>query len=80
MKVHRIVFLTVLTFFLTACDVDLYRSLPEDEANQMLALLMQHHIDAEKKQEEDGGNDSNLLIVFYVQIMPDDFVMQLHRF
>ncbi len=29
---------------------------------------------------ERGGNDSNLLIVFYVQIMPDDFVMQLHRF
>ncbi len=28
----------------------------------------------------EGGNDSNLLIVFYVQIMPDDFVMQLHRF
>ncbi|MGQ8549723.1 hypothetical protein ACUTFB_25555, partial [Klebsiella pneumoniae] len=25
------------------------------------------------------GNDSNLLIVFYVQIMPDDFVMQRHR-
>ncbi|AHA68319.1 hypothetical protein Asd1617_05492 [Shigella dysenteriae 1617] len=24
--------------------------------------------------------NSNLLIVFYVQIMPDDFVMQLHRF
>ena len=30
--------------------------------------------------EHDPGNDSNLLIVFYVQIMPDDFVMQLHRF
>mgnify|MGYP002215548573 CR=1 FL=1 len=30
--------------------------------------------------EEKMGNDSNLLIVFYVQIMPDDFVMQLHRF
>ena len=29
---------------------------------------------------DDIGNDSNLLIVFYVQIMPDDFVMQLHRF
>ncbi|MEH9236518.1 hypothetical protein RAF34_05270, partial [Klebsiella pneumoniae] len=27
----------------------------------------------------DPGNDSNLLIVFYVQIMPDDLVMQLHR-
>ncbi|HCP6694662.1 TPA: hypothetical protein OE680_004434 [Escherichia coli] len=30
--------------------------------------------------DDEGGNDSNLLIVFYVQIMPDDFVMQLHRF
>ncbi|HCP6031632.1 TPA: hypothetical protein OEK26_004875 [Escherichia coli] len=30
--------------------------------------------------QQGGGNDSNLLIVFYVQIMPDDFVMQLHRF
>ncbi|MFL4276400.1 hypothetical protein P9380_16635, partial [Escherichia coli] len=28
---------------------------------------------------KNAGNDSNLLIVFYVQIMPDDFVMQLHR-
>lgn len=52
MKVHRIVFLTVLTFFLTACDVDLYRSLPEDEANQMLALLCS--IISMRKQEEDG--------------------------
>ncbi|WP_252866875.1 SDR family NAD(P)-dependent oxidoreductase, partial [Shigella boydii] len=25
--------------------------------------------------EQELGNDSNLLIVFYVQIMPDDFVM-----
>ncbi|MEQ5591065.1 hypothetical protein ABN347_25755, partial [Klebsiella pneumoniae] len=32
-----------------------------------------------EKLAEDLGNDSNLLIVFYVQIMPDDFVMQLHR-
>ncbi|NNR43753.1 protein ren [Escherichia coli] len=34
------------------------------------------------REEREGkvGNDSNLLIVFYVQIMPDDFVMQLHRF
>ena len=35
-------------------------------------------LQADKK--EITGNDSNLLIVFYVQIMPDDFVMQLHRF
>ncbi len=31
-------------------------------------------------EEHNRGNDSNLLVVFYVQIMPDDFVMQLHRF
>ncbi|CAH5260085.1 phage integrase family site-specific recombinase [Klebsiella oxytoca] len=33
-----------------------------------------------KHRQQLIGNDSNLLIVFYVQIMPDDFVMQLHRF
>ncbi|CAD6180511.1 putative carnitine operon oxidoreductase [Escherichia coli] len=33
-----------------------------------------------KSEQKNIGNDSNLLIVFYVQIMPDDFVMQLHRF
>ena len=35
---------------------------------------------ASKYYDATFGNDSNLLIVFYVQIMPDDFVMQLHRF
>ena len=29
---------------------------------------------------DNRGNGPNLLIVFYVQIMPDDFIMQLHRF
>ncbi len=33
-----------------------------------------------RKAVANAGNDSNLLIVFYVQIMPDDLVMQLHRF
>ncbi|MEL3569435.1 N-6 DNA methylase, partial [Escherichia coli] len=33
----------------------------------------------ERLIQAEVGNDSNLLIVFYVQIMPDDFVMQLHR-
>ncbi len=40
------------------------------------ALMMAEMGSAYRKE----GNDSNLLIVFYVQIMPDDFVMQLHRF
>ncbi|SAH03597.1 Uncharacterised protein [Enterobacter hormaechei] len=35
---------------------------------------------AKYAHESIQGNDSNLLIVFYVQIMPDDLVMQLHRF
>ncbi|KZP43939.1 hypothetical protein XF28_19540 [Escherichia coli] len=45
------------------------------------------HVDDRKNKSRQAiyryvrrGNDSNLLIVFYVQIMPDDFVMQLHRF
>ncbi len=53
--------------------------------------VLAEHDDVIKQSEESetyscllrapaGGNDSNLLIVFYVQIMPDDFVMQLHRF
>ena len=33
-----------------------------------------------RDEAPEAGNDSNLLIVFYVQIMPDDLVMQLHRF
>ena len=36
--------------------------------------------ESETLTRRNDGNDSNLLIVFYVQIMPDDFVMQLHRF
>lgn len=38
------------------------------------------HSERSEVQDIISGNDSNLLIVFYVQIMPDDFVMQLHRF
>ncbi len=51
----------------------------EEEARRGFAKVMSEfgeflwHVDK-------AGNDSNLLIVFYVQIMPDDFVMQLHRF
>ncbi len=39
-----------------------------------------HPLWVERIAQLSPGNDSNLLIVFYVQIMPDDFVMQLHRF
>ena len=39
-----------------------------------------HPLISLRKITSELGNDPNLLIVFYVQIMPDDFVMQLHRF
>ena len=42
--------------------------------------LIDAGVDINKQDHTCLGNDSNLLIVFYVQIMPDDFVMQLHRF
>ncbi len=61
-------------------DVDIIR-------RAYLALLPSFHPETDpqgfkqlRQAYEETGNDSNLLIVFYVQIMPDDFVMQLHRF
>ena len=51
---------------------DWFFDLNDSEQQEAIDLLLKfHHL---------PGNDSNLLIVFYVQIMPDDFVMQLHRF
>ncbi len=44
-----------------------------------MSIVKDGHKATLRKWHEEG-NDSNLLIVFYVQIMPDDFVMQLHRF
>ncbi len=45
-----------------------------------IELICGHRSIRHFTDEPISGNDSNLLIVFYVQIMPDDFVMQLHRF
>ncbi len=47
---------------------------------KMLALGVYPEITLADARVRRDGSDSNLLIVFYVQIMPDDFVMQLHRF
>ncbi len=47
---------------------------------QILEIESTTQIDIIRQAYLARGNDSNLLIVFYVQIMPDDFVMQLHRF
>ncbi|MDX7290380.1 hypothetical protein SJ394_28915, partial [Klebsiella pneumoniae] len=47
-------------------------------ANYQLCHKFKSHMER-RFFKDNYGNDSNLLIVFYVQIMPDDFVMQLHR-
>ncbi|QGU54900.1 hypothetical protein CUC39_07020 [Shigella boydii] len=47
------------------------------DAHYQWLVSMFHSVVA---RDASKGNDSNLLIVFYVQIMPDDLVMQLHRF
>ncbi len=56
-------------------SIEFMHSSVEQERQAVISKLI-----ARFEKENPGGNDSNLLIVFYVQIMPDDFVMQLHRF
>ncbi len=60
-------------------NLALLHGLTPDILDRIYAYAFDYH---EKGNITDAeiGNDSNLLIVFYVQIMPDDFVMQLHRF
>ena len=55
-----------------------YRKLLKSEQKNILLIFM--GFTGNNKGTRKRGNDSNLLIVFYVQIMPDDLVMQLHRF
>ncbi|RJF08325.1 transposase family protein [Escherichia coli] len=52
----------------------------EHKLSDILLLTICAVISGAEGWEDIEGNDSNLLIVFYVQIMPDDLVMQLHRF
>ena len=52
----------------------------QTKANMLLSATKTMSLGANKNSIRILGNDSKLLIVFYVQIMPDDFVMQLHRF
>lgn len=46
--------IVVAVLLLTACKVDLYTGLTEQEANQMLALLKSNNIRAEKKRDKDN--------------------------
>lgn len=53
-RFSRLILLSI-ALLLSGCRVDLYHALAEQDANQMLALLMLHHIDADKQRQEGGG-------------------------
>lgn len=54
MKYLRMALVIGLALLLAGCRVELYSLLPEEDANQMLAILMQHHIDADKQSDVGG--------------------------
>ncbi|WGO83952.1 type III secretion system inner membrane ring lipoprotein SctJ [Arsenophonus apicola] len=57
----------ILVLFLTGCKVELYRNLPQDEANQMVALLMLNHIDVNSEIDSKTGKVT-------LQIEKDKFI------
>lgn len=61
-------FLSPLIFamLLCGCKSELYNNLSQDEANQMVALLLSQHIDVEKSVNKDG--------LFSLSIDKNDFV------
>ncbi|CAM7063972.1 Protein [Escherichia coli] len=65
----------LITIDAMGCQKDIASKIKDKKADYLLAVKGN-----QGKLHHAFGNDSNLLIVFYVQIMPDDFVMQLHRF
>ncbi len=84
----------LLALLVSGCQIDPYTHAPTSTSTDWYDVGMEDAISGSAIKDDDafsdsqadrglylkGGNDSNLLIVFYVQIMPDDFVMQLHRF
>ncbi|HGJ5876265.1 MAG TPA: type III secretion system inner membrane ring lipoprotein SctJ [Arsenophonus sp.] len=57
----------LLVLFLTGCKVELYHNLPQDEANQMVALLMLNHIDVNSEIDSKTGKVT-------LQIEKDKFI------
>jgi len=49
MRAARIASVSLVAAVVAGCKIDLYSNVPEAQANQMLALLMLHHVDAEKQ-------------------------------
>jgi type III secretion protein J len=53
MKLRCVILVSIL--LLTGCKVDLYSNLSEQDANQMLALLLSNNIAAEKQKDSSGN-------------------------
>lgn len=56
----RFSFIVLVLFCLVGCKIELYSDLTEEEANQMLALLMLRNIDAEKSVIKGSGITINV--------------------
>jgi type III secretion protein J len=54
MKTHWKVLIAALVLLLAGCKADLYTNLDEADANQMMALLIYHHIPADKVEAKGG--------------------------
>ncbi|MCH6819830.1 hypothetical protein BEC62_14485 [Escherichia coli] len=77
----KILLMLSLLFFTTAGFSEVSDTLVTGGYDkQAMSDAIKHARKETDKFIEVMGSDSNLLIVFYVQIMPDDLVMQLHRF
>ncbi|MFX0990420.1 hypothetical protein ABEM10_08765 [Escherichia coli] len=79
-RLGSVLFFTLL--YNQGCPGEFINTLVEKEDIYLKASPGEEKVKAHQKLINyiEEGSDSNLLIVFYVQIMPDDFVMQLHRF
>ena len=53
-SILRLVFVALLLLLLGGCKVELYTGLPEQEGNEMLALLLTHGIESEKQPGKDN--------------------------
>jgi len=53
-SIFRLVFVALLLLLLSGCKVELYTGLPEQEGNEMLALLLTHGIESEKQPGKDN--------------------------
>lgn len=53
-SLRQMLAIVLMTLSLSGCDMELYSGLSEGGANQMLALLMLHQINAEKQIEKSG--------------------------